>query len=76
MVILQWVPASCFYYLFFACVEQSLEQNLSNKTRNSTLSLNVLNMLQIIHFFFEQNLSNKTWNSTLSLNVLNMLQII
>ena len=76
MVILDWVPASCFYCLLLACVEQSLKQNLSNKTRNSTLSLNVLNMLQIIHFFFEQNLSNKTWNSTLSLNVLNMLQII
>ena len=76
MVILDWVPASCFYCLLLACVEQSLKQNLSNKTRNSTLSLNVLNVLQNIQFFLEQNLSNNTRDSTLSLNVLNMLQII
>ena len=43
-----WVPASSFYCLLLACVEQSLRQNLSDKTRNYTLSLNVLNMLQII----------------------------
>ena len=53
MVILDWVPASCFYCLLLACVEQSLKQNLSNKSRSSTLSLNVLNMLQIILFFLE-----------------------
>ena len=40
------------------------------------ITVNVLDMLQIIWFFLEQNLSNKTRNSTLSLNVLNMLQII
>ena len=47
-IILDWVPASCFYCFLLACVEQSLKQNLSNKTRNSTLSSKVLNLLQII----------------------------
>ena len=51
------------YCLLLANVEQSLKKSLSNKTRDSTLSSNVLNVQKFIQFFLE------LWGQILCTNI-------